>query len=561
MWCRVHKELHSDMAKRATKWQRPRVVFQPEVQQGLLRGIDQIVGAVRPTLGPFPRIVLNDRSIGSTGRIPELLDDGGTIARRIIQIKGRDADVGAMLARNLLWSLREEVGDGTATAAVLFRSVYAEGLRYLASGGNPMRLRSHLERGMRDILAELDTMATRVAGEAQLSKLATTLSGEADLGRMLGEIFDIIGEYGRLEVRKGRTREYEREYVEGMYWSGGLVSRAFITDIERQRAELQNAAILMTDLDIDDPRDLIPALTACVRAGIENVVIIGRNISDVTVGMLMMNREKGKVKINAIGVKTPGLTSTDQRGPLTDMAVLVGGRAFLREAGDSIRDVQPADLGRARRVWADTVHLGIIAGQGDPRELRQHIARLRNAYAVVTDKDDRAHLQERLGKLMGGSATLYVGGTTETELDYAKERAERAADAMRGAIREGVLPGGGVALLACRPLLARRMAEADEPEERAAYHILIEALEAPIRVLLDNAGHDPGEILGRIDAAGPGHGFDVVRGKVVDMTQAGIQDVTTVVKAAARSAIGAAAMALTTDVVIHRASPPDALNT
>ena len=549
------------MAKRTERWQRPRVVLQPEVHLGLLKGIDQIVGAVRPTLGPFPRITLYDRTIGKAGRTPELLDDGGTIARRIIQIPGRDADVGAMLIRNLLWTLREEVGDGTATAAVLFRSVYAEGLRYLASGGNAMRLRTHLERAMRDILAELDGMTTRVTGERQLSKLATALSNDAELGRMLGEIFDVIGEHGRLEVRKGRTRDYEREYVEGMYWSGGVVSRVFITDVERQRTELQNAALLMTDLDIEDPRDLIPLLTTCVRAGIENVVIIARKISDATVGMLMLNREKGKIKINVVGVKTPGSTSTDQRAALTDMAVLMGGRAFLRDAGDTIREIKVSDLGRARRVWADKLNLGIIGGQGDPRALRQHIARLRNAYAVATDKDDRAHLQERIGKLMGGSATLYVGGITETELDYAKEQAERAADAMRGAIREGVLPGGGAALLACRPLIARRMVQADEPEERAAYHILMAALEAPTRALLENAGHEPGEILGRIEAAGPGHGFDVVGGEVVDMGLAGIQDVMTVVKAAVRSAIGGAAMALTTDVVIHRASPPDAFNT
>ena len=551
------------MAKRSSrqKWQRPGVVFQPEVHLRMLEGIDQIVGAVRPTLGPFPRVVLYDRTIGEAGRVPEFLDDGGTIARRVIQIRGRDADVGAMLARNLLWSVREEVGDGTATAAVLFRSAYAEGLRYLTSGGNAMRLRHYLELGMRDILTELDGMAGKVSGERQLSALATALSNHAELGRLLGEVFDVIGEYGRLEIRKGRTRAYEREYVEGMYWRGGLVSRIFITDIERQRAELQNAAILMTDLDVEDPRDLIPTLSACVRAGIENVAIIARKISDAAVGMLMLNREKGKVKLNVVGMKTPGNTSTDQRAALTDMAVLVGGRALLRDAGDSLRDVQATDLGRARRVWADTLNMGIVAGQGDPRQLRQHIARLRNAYATVTDKGDRAQLQERIGKLMGGSATLYVGGITETELDYAKEHAERVADEMRGAMREGVLPGGGAALLACRPKLARRMAEAEEPEERAACRILIAALEAPVRALLENAGYEPGEALSELEAVGPDYGFDVVKGEVAEMASAGIQDVTTVVKTAVRHAIGGAAIALTTDVIIHRASPPDAVTT
>ncbi len=549
------------MATSSKKWQRPRVTFQPQVQQGLLRGIEQIVDAVQPTLGPLPRIVLYDQTIGHTTRSPELLDDGGTIARRIVQIRGRDADVGAMLLRNVLWRLREDVGDGTATAAVLFRAVYAEGLRYLAAGGNAMRLRVHLERAVRDILTELDGMTSRVRGKDELVALASAISNDPEMGKVLGEVFDIIGEYGRLEIRKSRGRSYEREYVEGMYWDGGLVSRVFINDMASQRAELQNAAILMTDLDINDPRDLVPLLTTCVRAEIDSVAIIGRKISDVVVGMLIMNREKGKVKINAIGVKTPGTASSEQRTALMDMAVLTGGRPLRKDAGDSIRRIQLADLGRARRVWADNRNFGLIGGQGDPRALREHIARLRNTFVSTTDADERDELQKRIGKLMGGSATLHVGGNTETEMNYTKEQAQRVADAMRGAIREGVLPGGGVALLACRPMLAARMAQAVESEERAAYRILMAALQAPTRALLENTGYEPGEVLGSIEKAGPGYGFDVVRGEIVDMTAAGIRDITTVVKSAVLTAVSSAAMALTTDVVIHRALPPDALNT
>lgn len=549
------------MAGSSKKWQRPAVVFQPKVHREMLRGIRQVVDAVQPTLGPFPRIVLYDKSIGDTGRIPELLDDGGTIARRIIQIRGRDADVGAMLVRNVLWSLREDVGDGTATAAVLFRSVYEEGLRYLTSGGNAMRLRVHLERGLREILDEIDGMTIRVEGEKELSRLATAVSRDPELGEMLGEIFDIIGEYGRLEIRKGKGRGYEREYVEGMYWSGGLLSRTLITDIERQRTELQNAAILMTDLDIEDPRDLIPAYTACVRSGVEDLAIIARRMSDVAIGMMVLNREKGKIKVNAIGVKTPGATTDDQRVNLIDMAILTGGRPILRAAGDVLRDVKVSDLGRARRVWADRSNLGIIGGKGDPRQLREHIARLRRAYANTKDLDERKGLQERIGKLMGGSATLYVGGVTETELDFNKEQAQRAADAMRGAIREGVVPGGGAALLACQPMLDARMATSGESEERAAYRILHRAMEAPLRALLENTGYEPGEVLAQLDASDPVIGFDVVQGQIVNMQEAGILDVTTVVKAALHSAISSAAMALTTDVVVHRATAPEALST
>ncbi|MGC9523370.1 MAG: chaperonin GroEL [Anaerolineae bacterium] len=549
------------MAGSAKKWQKPAVVFQPKVHREMLRGIRQVVDAVEPTLGPFPRIVLYDRTIGDTGRVPELLDDGGTIARRIIQIRGRDADVGAMLVRNVLWSLREDAGDGTATAAVLFRSVYEEGLRYLTSGGNAMRLRVHLERGLREILDELDSMAIRVEGEKDLSRLATAISQDPELGEMLGEIFDIIGEYGRLEIRKGKSRGYEREYVEGMYWSGGLLSRTLITDVERQRTELQNAAILMTDLDIENPRDLVSAYAVCLRAGIEGLAIIARRMSDVAIGMLVLNREKGKINVHAMGIKTPGSTVDDQRANLMDMAVLTGGRPLLRAAGDALKDIKPSDLGQARRVWADRSNFGIIGGKGDPRQLREHIAHLRRLYANTQDLDERKGLQERIGKLMGGSATLYVGGITETELDYNKTEAQRAADAMRGAIREGVVPGGGAALLACQPMLHAGMAASEEPEERAAYRILHSAMEAPLRALLQNTGYEPGEILAQLDASDPAVGFDVVQGRIVDMQEAGILDVTTVVKAALRSAISSAAMALTTDVLVHRAAAPEALST
>jgi chaperonin GroEL len=549
------------MANSSKKWQRPRVVFQPEVHRGWLRGIDYMVDAIRPTLGPMPRIVLYDRTIGNTGRIPELLDDGGTIARRIIEIHGRDADVGAMLMRQVLWTLREEVGDGTATAAVLFRAVYAEGVRYLASGGNAMRLRTYLEQALPEILDELAGMALRVEGKEQLGRLASAISLDPEMGPLLGEIFDIIGEYGRLEIRKGKTRTYEREYVEGMYWEGGLLSRAQVTDPARQRTELQNAAVLMTDLDIEDPRDLVPVIAACVQQGIEDLAIIARKLSDVVVGMLIMNRERGKIRIHAVGIKTPGVSTTDQRAALMDMAVLTGGRPLFRAAGDSLRDVKAGDLGQARRVWADKSNFGIIGGKGDPRELRTHIAHLRNLFANISAGDERQDLQERIGKLMGGSATLYVGGVTETELDYNKEQAGRAAEAMRGAMRDGVLPGGGAALLAVRRRLLAHEAESEEPEERAAYRILAKAMEAPTRALLENTGFEPGEVFALLENVDPGIGFDVIKGQIANMEESGILDITTVVLAAVRSAVKSAAMALTTDVVVHRAQAPESMNT
>ena len=550
------------MAKSKSKrWQTPQVVFQPEVHQGIQRGVDQIVNTIRPTLGPLPRMVMYDPTLGAKGRVPEILDDGGTIARRIIQIKDRDEDVGAMLIRQMLWSLREEVGDGTATAALLFQAVYAEGLRYLASGGNAMRLRRYLDSGMRVILDQLDGMVFRVEGKEDLGKLAGHVCRDPALGRMFGEIFDIIGEFGRLEIRSSDSREYDREYVEGMYWDSGFLSRSFITNIERQRVELDNPAILLTDLPIEDARDMIPVLATSVKQGIENLVIICSKISDVAIGVLNLNRQQGHIKVNVVAAKTPGFGAEGQRAALTDLAILTGGKAFFGAAGATLRSARAEHLGYARRIWMDRNFTGVVGGRGDARRLREHIASLRRAFEANEEPEAREKIRERIGKLLGGAATLRVGGTTNTEQEFNKELAKRTAEAMRGAMREGVVPGGGIALRACRPALRALRMSTNDPDEQAAFRILETALEAPTRALLENAGVVPGEVYAELNAACPECGYDVLRREIVNMREAGIVDIATVVKAAVRSAVSMAAIALTTDVVVHRAAAPEAFAT
>lgn len=548
------------MTKKKPAWQKPGVVFQPRLAEAWQQGIDQIVNAIAPTLGPFPRLTLYDPSV-SKAKLPEVLDSGGTIARRIIQIKGRDQDVAAMLIRHMLWQMHEEVGDGTATAAVLFQAVYREGVRYLTSGGNAMRLRGYLEEGLRVILAELATMRRHLEGKESLARLAYTICYDEPLANIMGEIFDIIGAYGRLELRSANGREIEREYVEGMYWDSALLSRAMINNPQQQRAELENLAVVATDLDIEDPQDMVPLLTICIKADIEKLLIIARKLADPVLALFALNREKGRLKLEMVGAKTPGTTVDDQRMALTDIAVLTGGRPLFQAAGDTMRHIRPEHLGRARRAWVDRHFVSIVGGRGDPRALRQHIAALRTLFAQVTDARERTTLQERIGKLMGGSATLYLPGMTQPEQEFNKEVAQRTVNAMRGAMRDGVVPGGGVALLACRERLRAYFAGASEPEARAAGHILCDALEAPLRTLLHNAGFEPGAILADMQAAGPGYGFDVRAGRLVNMAEAGIFDAARVLETAVHSAISTAAMALTTDVMVHRRDAGDAMMT
>jgi chaperonin GroEL len=448
------------------------------------------------------------------------------------------------------------VGDGTATAATLFQAVYNEGVRYLASGGNARRLQNYLQKGMEAILNQLTSMTVEVSGTEKLAQVAEAVCYDPSLAKLLGEIFDIIGEYGRLEIREGRGRELEREYVEGMYWERGLVSREMMADRTRLRTEFENAAILISDLEIEDPQQLFPALEFALRAKIKMLLIVANKFSNKAIGFLLANKKPEKFQ--AIAVNTPGYGKVEQAAALEDLAILTGGKPFINVAGHTFNQIKAEDFGQARRIWADKRNFGIIGGKGNPRALRQHIATLRAAYNGSEDIVLREKLLKRIGKLLGGSATLWIGGVTELEINARRELAKRTAAAMRAAIKEGVLPGGGVSLLACRPILQDLLDKSAGPDERAAYHILIKAITTPFRAIVANAGFDASEVMAEVRMTGsPDYGFDVVSGQVVDMMQAGIWDPAIVQKSAAYAAISSAALALTIDVMIHRLEQPD----
>jgi chaperonin GroEL len=317
------------MAKSQTR----RAVFQPTTYRRVQKGIDQMVNAIRPTLGPLPRIVALERVHGNS-RMPELLDDGGMIARRILQLPNHDEDMGAMFIRHLLWRMHEEVGDGTATAAVLFQSIYDQGVRYIVAGGNAMRLRHYLENGMRVILDELSGMAVHLEGKKRLAQIAESICYDPPLAKMMGEVFDIIGEYGRLEIRAGRSREIEREYVEGMYWGSGLTSRQMITDHTKLRTEMENVAILISDLRIEDQRQLLSTIEKLVRAEIRSLLVIASRFSEsVTAALLAASRDPAKFQV--IAVRTPG-ASDDQIAAMEDLAILTGGHPLAKAAGQTL---------------------------------------------------------------------------------------------------------------------------------------------------------------------------------------------------------------------------------
>ena len=532
--------------------QTPGLLFQPEVHLRMQKGINLIVDAIRPTLGPRPRQVAVEKTPRS--KSPELLDNGGLIARRIIDLKDPDENMGAMFIRGALWRLYEKVGDGTASAAVIFQSVYNQGLRYIAAGGNAMLLRRSLEEGMKVILDALDEMVTPVTSKEMLARVALSVCYDEELAKILGDIFDLIGEYGILQIQSGRGRVIEREFIEGSYWSGGLHSKDMIRDIPKQKTQFENAAILLTDLEIEETEQIVPVLRAAMQAQIQSLVIMASKLSDKVLGVLAVNQRSNKMQV--VAVKTPGLRLDDQMMALEDLYVLTGGERFFKAAGDTLERVAPESFGQARKIWADMNYMGVVGGKNDPLLRREQIDRLSRGYHLAEEAEIRTKLRDRIGRLYSGAAVLWMGGMTESEINTRKELAQRTADTLRSAIYKGVVAGGGVSLLACQPALREKMGSSPDNDVQAAYRILTVALEAPFRTILANAGYTSGATLSKIEQAGHGYVFDVQTGGIVEASGSGIYDVAAVQKEAAYTAIQGAALALTIDTVIHRKKPP-----
>ena len=533
------------------KTYQPGVVFQPDVHRNLAAGMDKLVAAIRPTLGPTPRTVAVTR-LDDIKKTPEVLDSGGVIARKVIEMGRRDEDIGAMLARALICTQHERMGDGAATAAVILQAIYRGGVHYLAAGGNAMRLRHYLERALATALEGLDELTAPVGGKDRLAQVAEAICHDEPLSKLLGEIFDIIGAYGQLDVRKDHSRALRREYIEGMFWNGGLVSRDMIANQKELQTVYEEPAIVIADFQVNDPRHIMPMLELAVELKVKKLMLIAGEISgDAIAGLMMAN---GKLKNFAVmAVRGPGMNPDDREAAIEDLAVVTGAVPLLKVMGQNLKDIRRENFGGARRAWASTQSFGIIGGQGDPRQLRRHVGNLNARYEREDDSDRRDRIRARIGKLMGGSATLWIGGLSESEIEARKATAEATADAMRAAVREGVLPGGGLSFLACRDRLQPKMNGAADPDERAAYRILHEALAEPARTIYENAGYEPGEILARLAQAGGGAGFDALSGRLVD--NGGLLDGAAIQKTALKNAVLTAGMALTIDVLVHHRTP------
>ncbi len=535
--------------------QSPKIAFQPAASRSIQRGATQVVRAIRPTLGPHARVVAIDRRL--SGEIPELVDGGSLVAQRITQLANPYEDIGAMLVRELAASVSDKAGDGTATAAVIFERILSEGTRYLAAGGDSVGLRAHLHHGAKLVAADLANKASPILGEKDLAHLANTLCQDQEMADMIGEVLDIVGEHGRVEVRPARHLRLQREYVEGMYWDRGVVARWMLEGVDQLKTEFTDASILVSDLTISEPLQLLPVVEAAVRTKIQALVLVVGSISDSALAFLKANVDPESLR--CIVVRTPGWGKVEQAESLSDLAVLTGGRPLIADAGDSLRAMNMEDFGHARRVWANQKSFGIVGGAGDARQLRKHLGQLRTSLQASTSHLDQDRYHTRIGKLLGGSATLWVGGPTEVELEERLARAKRTIQATRSAMLNGVVPGGGVSLLESRDCLAQAgQAIADETghgdDAAAAYQILDQALGEPFRTIVSNSGLDAAEAFARLDLTRAGSGIDVRTGEPVDMVTAGILDSVSVLQTALLGAVSSAALALSVEALVLRSS-------
>ncbi len=540
-----------------TRNQPARLVFQPHAHRAMQSGINWVANAVRPTLGPIPRFVAVDPV--SRGNVsPLLLDDGAMIARRILELPDADQDMGAMFCRRVLWDQHEQVGDGTVLTAVMFQSAFNQGLKHITAGGNAMMLRRYLERGLCIIKDQLSGMVMPLEGVEQITALAESVSHDSAAARSLGEIFDVLGAHGMLDLRSGYGREVIHEFVEGVYFKNGLLAKSMMGDGAKSKIQLEDAALLVSEFEIDDAKQLVATVGQAYTSGIRKLVIIAKSLSEQAAAVLVaMSRDTAKFHV--IAVKTPDEVS-GQAGLLEDIALLTGARLFLNAVGDKLSAVHLEDLGYARRVWANPEYFGIVGPKGSPLARRQHLTKLEAAFEKADKPEDQQKLRQRIGILRGGSATLHIGGVTETEIKTRKDNAERTVQVLRGALRKGVLPGGGVALLACQSVLRQRSKQAQDFDEKVAYNMLSRMLEEPIRTILSNAGHEPEPIMATLDRSDSNCGFDARTGEFADVVDVGIFDSAEVLIEAVTRAISSAALALTIDVFVHHKKPEVAVN-
>jgi chaperonin GroEL len=513
--------------------------FESAARESLRRGVDQVANAVRVTLGPRGRSVVLERKFGA----PTLTSDGVTIAREI-ELADPYENLGAQLVKEVLTKTQDVAGDGTTTATVIAQAIVHDGLRHVAAGANPMALKRGIDRAVAAVVADLGRRSQVVKGKEQVAQVATiSARQDAAVGALLAEAIDKVGREGVITVEEARGLETRLSVVEGMQIDRGYLSPYFITDTERMEVVLENALILLHDKRISSLDALLPALEAAVHQG-KPLLVIAEEVDGEALAALVVNKLRGNLVSAA--VKAPAFGDRRQ-SVLEDLAILTGGELLTESAGRKLESIRPADFGTVRRVVIDKDTTTLIGGGGKKPAIEARAAEIRRQIEETTSDYDREQLQKRLAHLLGGVAVIEVGAATEVELKERKARIEDALAATRAAVEEGVVPGGGVALLRASKALDALQAEGDEASGIA---IVRRALAEPTRRLLLNAGEEGGIVVQQILAADGAIGWNVVTGEMEDLAARGILDPTKVVRVALAHAASIAGLLLTTEALV-----------
>ena len=513
--------------------------YSTDARNALEAGVDAVANAVKVTLGPKGRYVVLDKKFGA----PTITNDGVTIAREI-EVEDVFQNQGAQLVREVATATNDVAGDGTTTATVLAQAIVRQGLKNVAAGANPLALKRGIEAAVDQVVTNIGSQSKEVSGKDQIARVATISAGDEDIGDVIADAIEKVGKDGVVNVEEGQTFGMDLEFTEGMQFDKGYISPYMVTDQDRMEATLEDPYVLIVNSKIGSVRDLLPVLEQTIQSG-KPLLILAEDVEGESLATLVVNKLRGT--FTGVAVKAPGFGDRRKR-MLEDIAILTGAEVITEEMGLKLENTQLSQLGRARRVVVEKDTTTIVDGNGDKDAIKGRINQIKNEIENTDSDFDREKLQERLAKLSGGVAVVKVGAATETEMREKKHRVEDALQATRAALEEGIVPGGGVALLVAQKALNVDLIE--DPDERTGANIVVRALEEPLRQIAHNAGLEGSVIVNDVRKAKKGQGLNAANGEIVDLVKEGIIDPAMVTRSALQNAASIAKNILTTEAIV-----------
>ncbi len=518
------------------------IVYHEDARQGILRGVNQLATAVRVTLGPKGRNVVLEKKFGS----PVVTKDGVTVAKEI-ELQDPIENLGAKMVREVASKTSDVAGDGTTTATVLAQAIFREGLKYVAAGSNPMDLKRGIDSAVAAVVDEIHKLSKPVKGKMIAQVGTISANGDDTIGSIIAEAMEKVGKDGVIQVEEARTLETSLEIVEGMQFDRGYLSPYFVTDPERMEVVLEDALILVHEKKISNMKDLLPVLEKVAQSG-KPLVIIAEDVEGEALATLVVNKLRGTLRATA--VKAPGFGDR-RKAMMEDIAIVTGGKAIFEDLGIKLENLQLSDLGRAKKVIVTKEDTTLVEGAGKKADIEGRIKQIRAQIEETTSDYDREKLQERLAKLVGGVALIKVGAATETEMKEKKARVEDAMHATKAAAEEGIVPGGGVALLRAGVVLKKLQKKDDLGEdERIGIGIIAKAIEEPMRWIAQNAGEEGSIVVNKVKELEGENGYNAAKGKYENLVNAGVIDPTKVVRYALQNAASIAGLMLTTEALV-----------